>query len=266
MFSWDCDRRHSMRCARPDASPPRPAPRGRALIGPAPACARSASRSRTRSIAAGGGLAFPVQSSRNHMAAHYCPWPDDPTAYQAGDLAKLDLGVHVDGWVVDTALTVNVGAAREPARSSTPPRPPSRRHRGRRRRACRCAGCPRRSTRHPRARATAGAEPVWPRRRAVRCTARRPSPTSRDLGDVAQARASSSPSSRSPRTGRATWPSAARRGLPARPPSPSTRPAPSRGAGGDPRLGGLPFARRQLAAHDRARVEERCAGSAARAG
>lgn len=57
----------------------------------------------------GGGLAFPVQTSRNDVAAHYCPPPGDPTVYAAGDLAKLDIGVHVDGWVVDTALTVNVG-------------------------------------------------------------------------------------------------------------------------------------------------------------
>jgi methionyl aminopeptidase len=57
----------------------------------------------------GGGLAFPVQSSRNAIAAHYCPSPDDATTYEDGDLAKLDVGVHVDGWVVDTAVTVNVG-------------------------------------------------------------------------------------------------------------------------------------------------------------
>ena len=57
----------------------------------------------------GGGLAFPVQSSRNEIAAHYCASPEDTTLYVEGDLAKLDLGVHVDGWVVDTALTVNVG-------------------------------------------------------------------------------------------------------------------------------------------------------------
>jgi methionyl aminopeptidase len=57
----------------------------------------------------GGSLAFPVQSSRNEVAAHYCASPEDPTVYADGDLAKLDLGVHVDGWVVDTALTVNVG-------------------------------------------------------------------------------------------------------------------------------------------------------------
>jgi methionyl aminopeptidase len=57
----------------------------------------------------GGQPAFPAQSSRNQVAAHYCPSPEDETAYAVGDVAKLDIGVHVDGWVVDTALTVNVG-------------------------------------------------------------------------------------------------------------------------------------------------------------
>jgi methionyl aminopeptidase len=57
----------------------------------------------------GAHPAFPAQSSRNETAAHYCPSPDDETAYEDGDLAKLDVGVHVDGYVVDTALTVNVG-------------------------------------------------------------------------------------------------------------------------------------------------------------
>jgi methionyl aminopeptidase len=62
------------------------------------------------------GCAFPVQSSRNDVAAHYCPAPDDETRYANGDLAKLDIGVHVDGWVVDTALTVNVGGGPHPQR------------------------------------------------------------------------------------------------------------------------------------------------------
>jgi methionyl aminopeptidase len=57
----------------------------------------------------GAHLAFPTQTSRNEIAAHYCPAPDEDTVYADGDLAKLDVGVHVDGWVVDTALTVNVG-------------------------------------------------------------------------------------------------------------------------------------------------------------
>jgi methionyl aminopeptidase len=59
----------------------------------------------------GAEPAFPAQSSRNQVAAHYCPSPEDETAYGDGDLAKLDVGVHVDGYVVDTALTVNVGDA-----------------------------------------------------------------------------------------------------------------------------------------------------------
>lgn len=57
----------------------------------------------------GAEPAFPTQSSRNEVAAHYCPSPEDTTLYAHGDLAKLDVGVHVDGYVVDTALTVNVG-------------------------------------------------------------------------------------------------------------------------------------------------------------
>ncbi|HVR69893.1 MAG TPA: type II methionyl aminopeptidase [Vicinamibacteria bacterium] len=57
----------------------------------------------------GGEAAFPAQTSRNQVAAHYCPGPQDDSVYEDGDVAKLDIGVHVDGWVVDTALTVNVG-------------------------------------------------------------------------------------------------------------------------------------------------------------
>ncbi len=57
----------------------------------------------------GGKPAFPTQTSINAVAAHDCPTPDDDRTYFAGDLAKLDIGVHIDGWVVDTATTVNVG-------------------------------------------------------------------------------------------------------------------------------------------------------------
>ena len=64
----------------------------------------------------GGGLAFPAQTSRNQIAAHYCPSPDDGTVYAEGDLAKLDIGVHIEGWVVDTAVTVNVGGWPAPQR------------------------------------------------------------------------------------------------------------------------------------------------------
>ncbi len=57
----------------------------------------------------GAGLAFPAQTSVNHVAAHYCPRPGDPTAYREGDVVKVDIGVHVDGWVADNAQTVYLG-------------------------------------------------------------------------------------------------------------------------------------------------------------
>ncbi len=57
----------------------------------------------------GGGPAFPAQTSRNAIAAHYCPAPQDDTRYQEGDVAKLDVGVEVDGYVADTATTAYLG-------------------------------------------------------------------------------------------------------------------------------------------------------------
>lgn len=51
---------------------------------------------------------FPAQSSRNSTAAHYCSPPGDPLRYEEGDCVKVDLGVHVDGYVADTATTVDL--------------------------------------------------------------------------------------------------------------------------------------------------------------
>lgn len=51
---------------------------------------------------------FPAQSSRNHVAAHYCSSPTDEMRYEVGDCVKVDIGVHVDGWVSDTAVSVDL--------------------------------------------------------------------------------------------------------------------------------------------------------------
>jgi methionyl aminopeptidase len=53
---------------------------------------------------------FPAQSSRNSTAAHYCSPPGDPLQYEPGDCVKVDIGVHVDGYVADTATTVDLSA------------------------------------------------------------------------------------------------------------------------------------------------------------
>lgn len=57
----------------------------------------------------GGLMAFPAQISLNHIAAHYCASKDDPVIFKKGDIAKLDVGVHVNGMIGDTAKTVNLG-------------------------------------------------------------------------------------------------------------------------------------------------------------
>lgn len=56
-----------------------------------------------------GKIGFPVQISINNLAAHYTPFPDDTTFLKTGDLVKLDLGAQVDGFIGDTALTLEVG-------------------------------------------------------------------------------------------------------------------------------------------------------------
>lgn len=60
----------------------------------------------------GGELAFPCCISINEDAAHYSPSFADERVFQEGDVVKLDTGVHFDGWVGDTATTVEVGTDR----------------------------------------------------------------------------------------------------------------------------------------------------------
>jgi len=58
----------------------------------------------------GGAPAFPAQTSRNHVTAHYCSPPGDETVYEEGDCVKVDIGVHVDGWVADNACSVDLSS------------------------------------------------------------------------------------------------------------------------------------------------------------
>ena len=55
-----------------------------------------------------GLCAFPVNICINNIAAHYTsPIKDDGLEINEGDLIKIDLGVHVDGYIVDTAFSMN---------------------------------------------------------------------------------------------------------------------------------------------------------------
>tara|TARA_Y100000310_G_scaffold345673_1_gene468100 strand:- start:5588 stop:6454 length:867 start_codon:yes stop_codon:yes gene_type:complete len=60
-----------------------------------------------------GGLpAFPMDLSVNSMAAHYCPFLDDDNVLKKGDVVKLDIGVHINGYVADNACTVELGTSK----------------------------------------------------------------------------------------------------------------------------------------------------------
>ena len=57
-------------------------------------------------IAKGGKPAFPCNVSLNEVAAHYTAEPNDDTEVKDGDVLKIDIGVHVNGYIADTAVTV----------------------------------------------------------------------------------------------------------------------------------------------------------------
>lgn len=57
-------------------------------------------------IEKGAKPAFPCNISINEVAAHYTSPPGDTLTIPQGALVKVDLGAHIDGYVVDTAITV----------------------------------------------------------------------------------------------------------------------------------------------------------------
>jgi len=54
----------------------------------------------------GGKPAFPCNVSINEVAAHFTSPPDDDRRIPRKSLVKVDIGVHVDGYVTDTAVTI----------------------------------------------------------------------------------------------------------------------------------------------------------------
>ena len=58
-------------------------------------------------IELGAKPAFPAQISCNQIAAHYCPDDEDKTVF-SDQLVCLDVGCHVDGFIGDTAITIDL--------------------------------------------------------------------------------------------------------------------------------------------------------------
>ena len=57
----------------------------------------------------GGDIAW-AQMAVNDTAAHFCPEQDDTQVSKEGDIIKVDIGVHIDGWIADNAMTIEVGS------------------------------------------------------------------------------------------------------------------------------------------------------------
>ncbi len=56
----------------------------------------------------GVGIGFPVNISVNDAAAHDSARPNDTRTFQKGDLVKIDLGAHVNGFIADNAYTSEI--------------------------------------------------------------------------------------------------------------------------------------------------------------
>jgi len=61
-----------------------------------------------------GGVGFPTCISVNHVAGHYCPLKRaSATVLAEGDVVKIDIGGHFDGFCVCMAHTVPIGKVSE---------------------------------------------------------------------------------------------------------------------------------------------------------
>jgi methionyl aminopeptidase len=60
----------------------------------------------------GAQPAFPCNISRNEEAAHATPSIDDKTVF-GKDIVKLDIGTHIDGYIGDSAVTVDLSGNNE---------------------------------------------------------------------------------------------------------------------------------------------------------
>ncbi|MEM4849104.1 MAG: type II methionyl aminopeptidase, partial [Ignisphaera sp.] len=61
-----------------------------------------------------GEPAFPVNISINSVAAHYTPVPNDLQVLTEDSVVKIDIGVHVNGCIADTAVTIALSDKYQP--------------------------------------------------------------------------------------------------------------------------------------------------------
>lgn len=83
----------------------------RELIKPNMLLAEIAEKIESKILELGGEIAFPVNLSMNEIAAHYTPTLNDEAKAQG--LLKIDLGVHVNGFIADSAFSMDLTPNKE---------------------------------------------------------------------------------------------------------------------------------------------------------
>ncbi len=86
---------------------------GRKLIKPGVSIMDVIEKIEKNIIDSGAGFAFPINVSINDMAAHDTADIEDNRVFKSGDLIKLDIGVQVDGYIADSAITISLGSEKE---------------------------------------------------------------------------------------------------------------------------------------------------------
>merc|ERR1711907_91580 len=72
-------------------------------------CSKVHNKGKAKVGAKDKGVAFPTCISVNEIAGHNSAQPGDDAVLAEGDLVKIDLAVHIDGWIAAVAHTVMVG-------------------------------------------------------------------------------------------------------------------------------------------------------------
>lgn len=62
-----------------------------------------------RIVELGAQIAFPCNISIDSDAAHFTPKKNDSRVFEEGNVIKIDMGSHIDGYIADTATTVDLG-------------------------------------------------------------------------------------------------------------------------------------------------------------
>lgn len=80
----------------------------RKIIHPGALFLEIANKCEAEIIKNGANLSFPINMSLNEIAAHYSPPIDDDTIVPERGLLKIDLGSHFNGYIADSAFTINI--------------------------------------------------------------------------------------------------------------------------------------------------------------